>query len=69
MKQAALHADALELDNFTFHEASFEQLLTQELPGFDFIVLHGVYSWVGAKARARFARFCARSSIPAGSST
>lgn len=46
------HADALGLSNFTFHEASFEQLRSLDLPGFDFIVLHGVYSWVDAKARA-----------------
>jgi trans-aconitate methyltransferase len=46
------YADALGLRNIQFHEASFEQLQTHDLPLFDFIVLHGVYSWVGAEARA-----------------
>ncbi len=39
-----------------FHEASFERLLDEDLPPFDFIVLHGVYSWVGADARAAIRR-------------
>ncbi|HEY6333762.1 MAG TPA: class I SAM-dependent methyltransferase [Blastocatellia bacterium] len=34
-----------------FHEASFQELLARDLPLFDFIVLHGVYSWVGPGAR------------------
>jgi SAM-dependent methyltransferase len=45
-------ASALGLRNIELHEASFEQLQVQRLPKFDFIVLHGVYSWVDAKARA-----------------
>ncbi len=46
------YAEALGLRNIQFHEASFERLLQTELPMFDFVVLHGVYSWVGAEARA-----------------
>jgi hypothetical protein len=45
------YASALGLRNIEFHEASFEQLLGQDLPPFDFIVLHGVYSWVDGRAR------------------
>ena len=50
------YASALGLGNVAFHESSFEQLLEKDLPAFDFIVLHGVYSWVGAEARAAIRR-------------
>jgi len=50
------YASALGLQNIAFHEASFERLLDVDLPPFDFIVLHGVYSWVGADARAAIRR-------------
>ena len=46
------HAAALGIRNVHFHLASFDQLLPLDLPSFDFIALHGVYSWVGAEARA-----------------
>jgi len=46
------YAESLGLRNIQFHEASFEQLLNVDLPSFDFIVLHGVYSWVGVEQRA-----------------
>jgi SAM-dependent methyltransferase len=45
------HAAALGVTNVTFHEADFDQLLARQLPACDFIVLHGVYSWVDAAAR------------------
>jgi SAM-dependent methyltransferase len=45
------HAAALGVSNVYFHESSFDRLLSIDLPPFDFIVLHGVYSWVGAEAR------------------
>src|SRR5690348_10821467 len=50
------YAGALDLGNVAFHEASFERLLEQDLPLFDFIVLHGVYSWVSAESRAAVRR-------------
>lgn len=35
------------LENLTFLDASFEEVLDREdLPGFDYITLHGIYSWV-----------------------
>jgi SAM-dependent methyltransferase len=45
------HAAALGVTNATFHEADFDQLLARHIPSCDFIVLHGVYSWVDAAAR------------------
>lgn len=50
------YANALELRNIAFHDSSFERLLETDLPPFDFIVLHGVYSWVSAEARAAIRR-------------
>ena len=50
------YASALGLPNIEFHEASFERLLEKALPPFDFVVLHGVYSWVGAESRAAIRR-------------
>jgi Predicted methyltransferase regulatory domain/Methyltransferase domain len=49
---ARRYAAALDVDNVHLHEASFDALLERDLPHFDFIVLHGVYSWVDAGARA-----------------
>ncbi|KVN20956.1 methyltransferase [Burkholderia stagnalis] len=48
---AARRAARLGIDNVVFHEASFDALLGQDLPSFDFIVMHGVYSWVDADVR------------------
>jgi SAM-dependent methyltransferase len=45
------HAAALGVTNATFHEADFDELLARDLPAADFIVLHGVYSWVDGSAR------------------
>jgi SAM-dependent methyltransferase len=49
---ASCHARALGVDNARFHTSAFESLPLQDLPTFDFIVLHGVYSWVSREARA-----------------
>ncbi|MEO0393249.1 MAG: class I SAM-dependent methyltransferase [Pseudomonadota bacterium] len=38
--------DQLGLNNLTFLEADFEQLLAQDYEPFDYIISHGVYSWV-----------------------
>jgi len=46
------HARALRIGNVHFHATTFESLPLHELPTFDFIVLHGVYSWVNRAARA-----------------
>jgi SAM-dependent methyltransferase len=50
------HAAAFGVTNVTFHEADFEHLLARRLPPCDFIVLHGVYSWVDDEARAAVRR-------------
>ena len=40
------------LDNLSLFEDSFAQLLERDLPPMDYIVLHGVYTWVNAENRA-----------------
>lgn len=39
------------LENVTFLDASFSEMLSYELPNFDYIALHGVYSWVNGEIR------------------
>lgn len=48
---ARRRAAELGIGNVAFHRHSFEELVSADLPPFDFIVLHGVYSWVDADAR------------------
>jgi len=43
--------DTSGLKNLELIEAGFENLLKQDLPQFDYIALHGVYTWVGREAR------------------
>ncbi|RKP47525.1 class I SAM-dependent methyltransferase [Trinickia fusca] len=51
IEAAARRAAELGIENVVFHESSFEELLDKDLPSFDFIVLHGIYSWVDANVR------------------
>ena len=44
-------ADAAQLGNVTFLEASFEDLSQADLPEFDIITMHGIWSWVSAENR------------------
>ncbi len=57
-------AAAMGLTNIQFHETTFEDLA---LPGkFDFIVLHGVYSWVDGTTRTALREVLRRHLAPAG---
>lgn len=49
-----------KLENVTFWEASFDDLAGLQLPRFDFITLHGVYSWVSADNRKLVVDFISR---------
>jgi SAM-dependent methyltransferase len=53
---ARAHAASLGVANVVFHQSPFDDVPALGLPTFDFIVLHGVYSWVGASARAALRR-------------
>ncbi len=57
------------LSNLRFHEASFEEIAAgegPELPKFDYVTLHGVYSWVSAENRRAIVRFLNRAVKPGG---
>lgn len=63
----ALAAQA-QLGNLTLLEKSFEQLANGDvaLPQFDFITLHGIYTWVTAQNRQHIVRFIGRYLKPGG---
>lgn len=46
--------------NVRFHEASFEDALKREWPQFDYVVLHGVYSWISTRNKANVMEFLRR---------
>lgn len=54
------------IENITFWEASFADLADLDLPQFDFIVLHGIYSWVGPENRQRIVDFLRTHLKPGG---
>jgi SAM-dependent methyltransferase len=54
------------LDNVTFHHNTFDELAALELPQFDFIVMHGVYSWVDRKNRQVIVDFIRSNLKPGG---
>lgn len=55
-----------DLGNLQFHAASFGDMVDADIPDFDFIVLHGVYSWVPEAARAEIQAFLRRKLKPGG---
>lgn len=62
-------ADEARLENLVLLEQSFEDLAqgkVADLPQFDFITLHGVYTWVTAENRNHIVRFIARYLKPGG---
>jgi SAM-dependent methyltransferase len=52
--------------NAQFHAADFAGTLDRPLPGFDYIVAHGVYSWVDAATRLHVRRLIDRHLKPGG---
>lgn len=62
-------AASAELENVFLLESSFEQMARGEvegLPQFDFITLHGIYTWVTAENRAHIVQFISRYLKPGG---
>lgn len=59
-------AAAAALPNVEFLERGFEELLDETLPEFDFITLHGVYSWISPELRRSIVQFIARRLKPGG---
>lgn len=54
------------LSNLQLVQDSFAQLRDRDLPPMDFIVLHGVYTWVNAENRAHIVALIARLLKPGG---
>jgi SAM-dependent methyltransferase len=50
-------AEEAAINNVTFHAADFATAAGLNLPKFDYIVSHGVYSWIGPQARAAMRSF------------
>lgn len=62
-------AEAAHLPNITLLENSFEDLAqgkVPQLPQFDFITLHGIYTWVTAQNRDYIVQFISRYLKPGG---
>ena len=59
-------AKQLGIDNVRFVERAFEELLEVDLPDFDFITLHGIYSWIGDDTRKAVQRFIYEKLKPGG---
>jgi trans-aconitate methyltransferase len=60
-----LRRDA-EIPNVHFHTANFSAASALDLPAFDYIVSHGVYTWVGSEARRTWLHFIDRHLKPNG---
>jgi SAM-dependent methyltransferase len=63
--QAEERASRLGLGNVAFGARSFTDLRPEEGP-FDYIICHGVYSWISPELRRRLLETCARYLSPAG---
>ena len=59
-------AERANLNNISFWEASFADLDRLPLPEFDFVVLHGIYTWVGDENRRRVLEFLRSKLKPGG---
>ncbi|MDG5496495.1 class I SAM-dependent methyltransferase [Niveispirillum sp. BGYR6] len=60
-------AAAAGSDNITFYEDSFAEFLARtDLPDFDIISLHGIYSWISDQHRAEIVEFIRQRLRPGG---
>ena len=66
IQRAIQTAEAGQVDNVTFLEEDFTHLLERDLPRFDVIALHGVYSWVSQGIRRELQGFISHRLQPGG---
>ena len=66
IQRAIQTARAGQVPNVTFLEEDFTHLLERDLPRFDVIALHGVYSWVSPALRGEIAAFIGHRLQPGG---
>jgi SAM-dependent methyltransferase len=60
-------AQAARLGNVHFSDDSFAEFLERDdLPDFDFVTLHGIYSWISAENRQNIIQFIRRKLKPGG---
>ncbi|WP_112662675.1 class I SAM-dependent methyltransferase [Microvirga flavescens] len=60
-------AKEAQLKNIAFYDDSFEEFLKRDdLPDFDFITLHGIYSWISPENRKTIVRFIRDKLKPGG---
>jgi len=59
-------AAAAAISNICFHAADFAAAIEFELPPFDYIVAHGVYSWIDRESQGALRRFIDRHLKPGG---
>ncbi|KFG69252.1 class I SAM-dependent methyltransferase [Microvirga sp. BSC39] len=60
-------AQAAQLKNVHFYDDSFAEFVNRsELPDFDFITLHGIYSWISPENRRSIVEFIRRTLKPGG---
>lgn len=59
-------ARAARLDNVVIEEAAFDVVALQDGPCFDYVVLHGVFTWISAANRAAVVEILRRRVAPGG---
>jgi SAM-dependent methyltransferase len=59
-------AAAAAIPNLQLHGVAFAEAIDLELPQFDYIVAHGVYTWIGAEVQCALRRFIDRRLKPGG---
>jgi ubiquinone/menaquinone biosynthesis C-methylase UbiE len=60
IKAARQQAEDCNITNVRYFPVSFEQMQTLDLPDFDYITLHGVYTWVSPELRGHINAFLKR---------
>jgi SAM-dependent methyltransferase len=66
VENARRFAAECAVKNVEFHAADFSAAIETDFEGFDYIVSHGVYSWVDAQSQAALLRFVDRHLKPGG---
>jgi SAM-dependent methyltransferase len=66
LQEATARASLYGVANLTLHASTFAELARRDLPQFDYIVAHGVYSWVSDAARADLRAIVAHRLAPGG---
>lgn len=66
IRRARVVASDAGLENVTFLESSFAEMRHEDLPKFDFITLHGIYTWVNQENRHYIQDFISKFLSPGG---